>query len=41
MNDYGKLPRCTERHGRVVDFYLFLAAAVITVCTLIQRAGKL
>ncbi len=27
MNGYGKLRRCTERAGAVVDFYLFLAAA--------------
>jgi hypothetical protein len=27
MNGYGKLRRCTERNPRVVDFYLYLAAA--------------
>ena len=26
MNGYGKLRRCTERNGKVVDFYLYLAA---------------
>jgi transposase len=38
MNGYGKLRRCTERDGAVVDFYLFLAAAFVTVRMLIQRA---
>ncbi len=38
MNGYGKLRRCTEREGRVVDFYLFLAATFVVVRTLIQRA---
>jgi len=30
MTGFGKLRRCTERSGIVVDFYLFLAAAVTT-----------
>jgi transposase len=38
MNGYGKLRRCTERVGRVVDFYLFLAATFVVVRCLIQRA---
>lgn len=38
MNGYGKLRRCTERVGRVVDFYLFLAAVFVVVRCLIQRA---
>jgi transposase len=38
MNGYGKLRRCTERDGRVVDFYLFLAAAFVVTRCLIQRA---
>jgi transposase len=38
MNGYGKLRRCTERSGRVVDFYLFLAAAFVVTRCLIQRA---
>ena len=38
MNGYGKLRRCTERSGRVVDFYLFLAAAFVVARCLI-RAG--
>lgn len=37
MNGYGKLRRCTERNARVVDFYLYLAAALVTICQLIQR----
>jgi len=38
MNDYGKLRRCTERTATVVDFYLFLAAALVVTRCLIQRA---
>lgn len=38
MNGYGKLRRCTERNGRVVDLYLFLAAAFVITRCLIQRA---
>jgi hypothetical protein len=38
MNGYGKLRRCTERCAAVVDFYLFLAAALVVVRQLIQRA---
>ena len=38
MNGYGKLRRCTERTGAVVDFYLFLAAAIVVTRRLIQRA---
>lgn len=40
MNGYGKLRRCTERNGRVVDLYLFLAAAFVITRCLIQRARK-
>ena len=29
MNGYGKLRRCTERDGKIVDFYLYLAAALV------------
>jgi hypothetical protein len=29
MNGYGKLRRCTERDARIVDFYLYLAAAFV------------
>ncbi|MDP9461045.1 MAG: IS5 family transposase [Actinomycetota bacterium] len=38
MNAYGKLRRCTEKSCRVVDFYLFLAAAFVVTRCLIQRA---
>ncbi|MPY55253.1 IS5 family transposase [Streptomyces acidicola] len=38
MNGYGKLRRCTEKSGNVVDFYLYLAAALITLRMLIRRA---
>ena len=38
MNGYGKLRRCTERSGVVVDFYLFLAAALAVTRRLIQEA---
>lgn len=38
MNHFGKLRRCTDRDGAVVDFYLYLAAALVTVRQLIQRA---
>jgi len=33
MNGYGKLRRCTERNARVMDFYLYLAAALVTIVT--------
>ena len=38
MNGYGKLRRCTEQLRAVVDFYLFLAAALVVLRQLIQRA---
>ena len=38
MNRYGKLCRCTGRNSKVVDFYLYLAAALVTIRQLIQRA---
>lgn len=41
MNGYGKLRRMTDKDGQVVDFYLYLAAAFVTVRQLIQRARKL
>ena len=40
MNGYGKLRRCTERCRQVVDFYLFLAAALVVLRQLIQRARR-
>jgi transposase len=38
MNGFGKLRRCTEKQAAVVDFYLFLAAALVVIRQLIQRA---
>ena len=38
FDGYGKLRRCTDRNGTIVDFYLYLAAALLTVRRLIQRA---
>ena len=38
MNGYGKLRRCTEKRQAIVDFYLFLAAAFVTVRCLIREA---
>jgi transposase len=38
MNGYGKLRRCTEQRQPIVDFYLFLAAALVVLRQLIQRA---
>ena len=38
MNGYGKLRRCTEKRRPVVDFYLYLAAALVVIRQLIQRA---
>jgi hypothetical protein len=40
MNAYGKLRRCTEKVQAVVDFYLFLAAALVVIRQLIQRARR-
>jgi Transposase DDE domain len=40
MNGYGKLRRCTEKRQSVVDFYLFLAAALVVIRQLIQRARR-
>jgi hypothetical protein len=38
MNGYGKLRRCTEKAKAVVEFYLFLAAALVVVRQLLRRA---
>jgi len=38
MNGYGKLRRCTEKLRPVVDFSLFLAAALVVLRQLIQPA---
>jgi hypothetical protein len=41
MNHSGKRRRGTDRDGAIVDFYLSLAAAFVTVRQLIQRARTL
>lgn len=38
MNGYGKLRNCTEKNGKAVDFYLHLAAALVTLRMLILRS---
>ncbi len=38
MDGYGKLRRCTGRNAKIVGFYLCLAAALVTIRPLIQRA---
>jgi hypothetical protein len=38
MNAFGKLRRCTEKRQTIVDFYLFLAAALVVLRRLIQEA---
>jgi transposase len=40
MNGYGKLRRCTDRDGAIVDFYLFLAATLVTIRALIRVARQ-
>jgi Transposase DDE domain len=40
MNGYGKLRRMTDRNAKIVEFYLYLAAAFVTVRQLIQRARR-
>jgi hypothetical protein len=40
MNDFGKLRRCTDKDAMVVDFYLYLAATLVTLRLLIRRAAK-
>jgi Transposase DDE domain len=38
MNGYGKLRRMTDRDAAIAGFYLYLAAAFVTIRQLIQRA---
>ena len=38
MNGFGKLRRCTERSGTIVDFYLAVAAAFVVVRRIIEEA---
>ena len=40
MNGYGKLRRMTDRNATIAGFYLYLAAALVTIRQLIQRARK-
>lgn len=40
MNNFGKLRRCTDRDGAIVDFHLHLAAAFVTLRCLIQAARQ-
>jgi hypothetical protein len=39
LNDYGKLRRMTDRNATIVDFYLYLAATLVVIRQLIQRAA--
>lgn len=41
INGFGKIRRCTDRDARIIDFYLYLAAAIVTIRQLIQRARTL
>jgi len=41
MNGFGKIRRCTDRSASIIDFYLYLAAAFVTVRQLIRRARPL
>ncbi|WP_405531113.1 IS5 family transposase [Streptomyces canus] len=41
MNGFGKLRRCTEKRQCVVDFSLYLSAAIVTLRMLIRRATPL
>lgn len=41
MNNFGKLLRCTERRRVAIEFFLALAAAIITVRCLIRRSWPL
>jgi hypothetical protein len=40
MNGFGKLRRMTDRDAAIVVFYLYLAATLVTVRALIQRARR-
>jgi Transposase DDE domain len=41
MNGYGKLRRCTDKRKVIVEFYLYLAAALTVIRRLIGRARTL
>jgi hypothetical protein len=38
MNGYGKVRGYSERNAKIVDFYLYLAAAFVTMRQFIQHA---
>jgi hypothetical protein len=38
MNNFGKLKRCPERRRACVEFFIALAAAIVTIRSLIRRA---
>jgi len=40
LNGYGKLRRMTDRNAMIVEFYLYLAAALVVIRQIIQRARK-
>jgi hypothetical protein len=39
MNGYAKLRRCPDKNSDIVDFFLYLAAALVTVRQLIAALG--
>ncbi len=41
LNGYGKLRRCTDKRKIIVEFYLYLAAALTVIRRLINRARTL
>lgn len=41
MNGFGKLRRCTEKRAQIIDFYLYLSAAIVTLRMLIRHATPL
>ena len=41
MNGFGKIRRRTDRNATTIDFYLYLAATIVTIRQLIQRARTL
>jgi len=41
MNGYGKVHRFTDKHKVIVEFYLYLAAALTVIRRLINRARTL
>ncbi|MEV0903207.1 hypothetical protein [Actinoplanes sp. NPDC049802] len=41
MNGFGKIRRYTGRNALIINFYLYLPAAIVTIRQLIQRARTL